>query len=383
MIQERLYTSPEALPHSEPFGELELVAQFYGPMPVGVTVTRHNRIFVCFPRWGDEVTFTVAEVRDGECSAYPLEGMYQAHTPTASDVDQGDYEATLLSVQSVVVDPVNRLWLLDTGSPMFQPTRFGGPKLVSVDLAANRVSQVILIPEQAALSTTYLNDVRFDLRRGAMGMAFITDSSDQGPNGIIVVDLATGECWRRLHDHPSTKAEGLDQFRPVVEGRPLLQRDPSGGTSPLAVGANGIAMGAGGNRLYYCPLAGRRLYSVSIDAIVDQSLDPSEVNATVRDEGDRGGGADGLESDEEGRIYATNYEHNAVLRRRTDGEWETLVYDPRLLWPDAIWLAQNGFLYIIANQLHRQPRFHAGHDRRRKPYSLFRTRVDGRPLRLR
>ena len=57
-----------------------------------------------------------------------------------------------------------------------------------------------------ALPTTYLNDVRFDLRRGEPGIAFITDSSNQGPNGIIVVDLASGQSWRRLHDHPSTKA---------------------------------------------------------------------------------------------------------------------------------------------------------------------------------
>ena len=63
-----------------------------------------------------------------------------------------------------------------------------------------------LFPTDVALPTTYLNDVRFDLRRGEAGTAFITDSSDQGPNGIIVVDLATGESWRRLHEHPSTKA---------------------------------------------------------------------------------------------------------------------------------------------------------------------------------
>jgi sugar lactone lactonase YvrE len=64
----------------------------------------------------------------------------------------------------------------------------------------------ILFPQNIALPTTYLNDVRFDLRRGKEGIAYITDSAQNGPNGIIVVDLASGESWRRLNDHPSTKA---------------------------------------------------------------------------------------------------------------------------------------------------------------------------------
>ena len=76
-----------------------------------------------------------------------------------------------------------------------------------------RVVKKIQFPLDVAMPTTYLNDVRFDLRRGSGGgMAFITDSSQMGPNGIIVVDLASGRSWRRLHDHPSTKAEGFTNF---------------------------------------------------------------------------------------------------------------------------------------------------------------------------
>lgn len=82
----------------------------------------------------------------------------------------------------------------------------------------------------------------------ADGTAYITDSSDQGPNGIIVVDLDSGESWRKLHDHPSTKAEKLDTFLPVVEGRPFLEHKPDGTANP------GAGMGADGTRLYYCPL---------------------------------------------------------------------------------------------------------------------------------
>jgi sugar lactone lactonase YvrE len=217
-------------------------------------------------------------------------------------------------------------------------------------------------------------------------MAFITDSSQNGPNGIIVVDLASGKSYRRLHDHPSTKAEQIQTFLPIVEGRPLLEHQPDGSVKQGAgMGADGIAISSDGARLYYCPLGSRKLYSVDTDALADQSLgDREKVGVTVNDEGDRGGAADGLESDAAGYIYSTNYEHNAILRRHSGGgQWETIAHDPRLLWPDTLSLAADGYLYVTANQLHRQARFHKGHDLRRKPYTLFRIRIDAQPVLLR
>ena len=151
-----------------------------------MTVSQQGRIFVNFPKWGDEVTFTVAELLEGgETVAYPNEQINQP--------DKNNLSEKLVSVQSVVMDPADRLWILDTGSPLFKPTRFGGPKLVCVDLGTEEVRRKILLPRDVSLPTTYLNDVRFDLRRGKEGMAYITDSAQNGPNGIIVVDLASGQ----------------------------------------------------------------------------------------------------------------------------------------------------------------------------------------------
>ena len=163
---------------------LEPVAAFYGPMPTGVTVSRQGRIFVNYPKWGDDVDFTVAEITSGREVAFPSAAINRYEPSRAAD--------TLVSVQSVVVDPADRLWILDTGSIRFGPPVENGPKLVCVDLATNRVVKKILFPPDVALETSYLNDIRFDLRRRTAGVAYITDSSDKGPNGIIVVDLDTG-----------------------------------------------------------------------------------------------------------------------------------------------------------------------------------------------
>ncbi|HEX2169225.1 MAG TPA: L-dopachrome tautomerase-related protein [Nitrososphaera sp.] len=373
----------EVLPSEQSVGILEPIAYFHGAMPTGVTVSHKGRIFVNFPKWGDDVSFTVAEIiaAEGKLVAYPDE--------TINQTDPNDQAASLVSVQSVVVDPADRLWILDTGSPLFQPTKYGGPKLVCVNLETNQVIKKILFPQNVALSTTYLNDMRFDLSRGKEGVAYITDSARNGSNGIIVVDLATGESWRRLNDHPSTKPADVQTFLPIVEGHAFvvkrLQEQEKSGSVMLAadMGADGIAISATGERLYYCALASRKLYSVRTEALIDRSLDDRYVSQTVRDEGDKGGASDGLESDAEDRIYVTNYEHNSILRRNTEGEWETIAHDSRLLWPDTLSLASDGYLYVTANQLHRQARFHNGRDMRRKPYTLFRIKVDANPVLLR
>jgi sugar lactone lactonase YvrE len=367
--------SSHELPAEESLGVLEPVTYFNGAMPTGVTKSHQGRIFVNFPKWGDDVQFTVAEIRNGETVAYPDEAINRT--------DPDNQAAALVSVQSVVIDPSDRLWILDTGSPLFQPTKYGGPKLICVNLSTNEIIKKILFPQDVALPTTYLNDVRFDLRRGREGMVFITDSAQKGPNGIIVVDLASGESWRKLHDHATTKAEELQTFLPLVEGRPFLEQRPDGSVNHGAsMGSDGIAINADGTRLYYCPLGSRKLFSVSTDALADKSLSDKEVADTVVDEGDRGGASDGLESDAAGYIYSTNYEHNAILRRRTGGQWETVVHDPRLLWPDTLSLATDGYLYVTANQLHRQARYHNGQDLRSKPYTLFRIRIDAHPVLL-
>ena len=361
-----------------PVGELEAVAYFNDAMPTGVTVSQTGRIFVNYPKWGDDVKFTVAELVDGEAVAYPNEAINKAE----SDADPERF----VSVQSVVVDPTDRLWILDTGSPMFKETEYGGPKLVCVDLTTNEVVKKILLPQAVALPTTYLNDIRFDLRRGAAGAAFITDSAQKGANGIIVVDLGTGESWRKLSDHSSTKALRLPDFLPIVEGRPFLDKSSGETKQGAGMGADGIAISADGSRLFYCPLGSRRLYSVATDALFDRNLSDEAVAETVIDEGDRGGASDGLESDADGYIYSTNYEHNAILRRKSEatGEaWETVVHDARLLWADTMSIAADGYLYVTANQLHRQPKFQEGKDLRVKPYTLFRVKINAQPVLLR
>jgi sugar lactone lactonase YvrE len=150
------------------------------------------------------------------------------------------------------------------------------------------------------------------------------------------------------------------------------------------MGADSIAISSDGSHLYYCPLGSRKLYSVDTDALVNRDTPEPDVVATIQDHGDRGGAPDGLELDAAGNIYSTNYEHNDILRlRHSDKIWKTLAYDSRLLWPDTLSLATDGYLYVTANQLHRQDRYNNGKDLRVKPYAIFRIQINARPVLLR
>lgn len=149
---------PANAPADRSFGKLEQVHAFYDAMPTGVTVTETGRIFVNFPRWGDNVPFTVGEIRDGKVVAYPNAAINQENLNDPSD--------GLISVQSVVADGRGRVWLLDTAAPGFADPKPKGAKLIAVDLVSNKIVKRLVFPDNVMLPSTYVNDMRFDFRTG-------------------------------------------------------------------------------------------------------------------------------------------------------------------------------------------------------------------------
>jgi sugar lactone lactonase YvrE len=119
---------------------------------------RRQFLFVSFPRWADDVRYTVAEIVDGKAVAYPDRAINEWSEERNAD--------QLVSVQSVITDPAGHMWLLDTGSLSFAPWLENGPKLVEVDPATD---QVVRLDPAAVTATTYLNDVRFDFSRAPAG----------------------------------------------------------------------------------------------------------------------------------------------------------------------------------------------------------------------
>lgn len=256
-----------------------------------------------------------------------------------------NYPDYLIGVQSVVVDPADRLWILDTGR-VFTPdgktllqSSFGGPKLIGVDITSNAIFQTILFPQTVAFPDSYVNDVRFDLRPNlsgttGKGVAYITDSSSEGRNGLIIVDLGSGESWRHV---VSTEAVRPDAgFVGWVYGEPVYGFDSTlQAAGYFTIGSDGIALSADGEDLYFCPLSARRLYSVSTAALRDRG--PSSELLAQQAVVYRGqkGFSDGFETDSNGLIYMGNFEQNAVVAfNPKNGSVNTFVRDPRINWSD-------------------------------------------------
>ncbi|KAL9055622.1 MAG: hypothetical protein Q9162_003432 [Coniocarpon cinnabarinum] len=368
----------------------------------GVAVSQEGRLFSNYPAGLDPNNtntpqtpnkYQVAELLpNGTQVPYPSAdynhppgGALNFSTTPATSASYSDY---LIGVQSVVIDSSNTLLILDTGravdpaSAMLLPAVPGGPKLVTVDLATNQVIRTYTFPVTVAYQDSYLNDVRVDRSpnlsglnsNGSAGVAYITDSSTEGRNGIIVVDLTSGESWRHLDGDPRVRP--LEQVTPYVWGQPLFySSNPV--TMPyghIPFGSDGIALGADGQHLFFSSIAGRYLYSIPTSALRDHSP-TSELMAQnmVQNRGEKGI-SDGLETDSNGYIYGGNIEQEAVsIYFPSNATQTTFVRDPRINWVDTLSVGWDGYLYFTVNQLQLTSSFYPGTERRQLPYVLFKA----------
>lgn len=378
--------------------ELELVHLYYDEFPTGIAVSREGRKFSNYPPGldpnntnnGQNRKYTIAELLPNNTErAYPSAEInnppggainYTTYPPSGAN-----YQDYLIGSQSCVIDSANRLWILDTGRALtpngtLVPASPGGPKLLGVDLSTNQVIKTIVFPPTVAYADSYLNDVRFDLRPssapGGQGIAYITDSSVEGRNGLVMADLGTGESWRHLDNHPSVRPEG--QWLAYLWGVPLYSWRPGLPYTYTGFGSDGIALSADGATLYWKVVAGRTLYSIPTSRLRDTSL-ASEVLAqgAVQNHGQTGV-TDGMETDSHGLIYHGNMEQNGIsVFDPRNGSDALFVRDARVDWVDTLATGFDGYLYFTNNQLVFGSGFYPGTDRRVKPYSLWRVPLPG------
>jgi sugar lactone lactonase YvrE len=328
---------------------LQQAAQFEHQV-TGVTVSERGRIFVNFPRWTEDSPVSVAEVmKDGSLRPYPDEGWNAwRNVERNTGRDELDPADHWVCVQSVVADGRGSVWVVDPAAPAVDGLVPGGPKLVRIDLATDRVARVIRFGQDVAIPGSYLNDVRFS-KDG--NHAFLTDSGQRG--ALVVVDLASGKARRVLDGHPSTQPE-----KGVVvhtDGRPL--RYPDG--RPVLFAADSIALSSDGAWLYWKPLTGTTLYRIGTAALTAKGLAGEDLSSQVQSYG-KVGPTDGFwigrraDSDRD-ILYITSIEDNAVkardLAQGPGGALRMVVQDPRLRWPDTFSQGPDGSLYVTTSRI--------------------------------
>ena len=319
----------------------------------GVAVARDGRMFVNFPRWEKDVAISVAEVmKDGRLRPYPDAGWN-----AWSNLKPLSVESHFVCVQSVTVDPQGFLWVLDPAAPGNEFIKPGGVKLVKIDLATDRVVQVIAFDAVAAPQGSYLNDVRVSPDGK---YAYLTDSGQRG--ALLIVEVATGQARRVLDGDPRTQAE--PGVVPMADGHELRRPDHR----IPAFAADGIALDAKGEWLYWQALVGRTLYRVLTSAML--SLD-ADVGAAVEKVGTTNV-ADGLWMDGQGYLFVTDPAANAVRMRAPDGTMTVVAQDVRLRWPDSLAEGADGSIYVTASHIQDMAQFHEKGSAQRGKWGVFR-----------
>ncbi len=310
----------------------------------GVAVSKTGRIFVCFPRWSNDVPISVAEIKNGVTVAYPNKQW--------NDWKSGiSPHQKFVCVQSVYIDKLDRLWLLDAASPSFSGVIKDGPKLVEINLNTNKVVHIYPINNKIVPEKSYLNDVRIDIKDN---MAFISDS---GLGAIITVNLATGKAARLLSNNYSTKAEDTTV---IVNGQKWLRN----GQSPK-INIDGISLDNNEKYLYYQALTGRNLYRIKTNALLNpqtQHID-SQVEHVVKTFA-----TDGIQFGLDRKLYLTSIEDNSLKCLVNNDHFETMVTSPQLDWPDSLAIGNDGYIYVTTSQIDLG-------SKPNKPYRLFKIKL--------
>lgn len=319
--------------------DFEANASWKGAMPAGFKIDRNGNYYLSVPRWAPGIPATVnrIEVVDGKpmLSAYPSWGMNAIGDPQA-----------LQSVLGWEIDEHNRAWFLDQGHIEGKPCIDGAQKIVCWDLSTNQLVESIPIPNEiASYEASFLNDLVVD---NANGFVYIADSgifSDPLQGGLIVYNMRTKALRRVLHQHIST--QDVPDYWFEIAGKKIWK------DRPMRTGADGIALSADREMLYWCALTARHLYAVNTAVLRDFSTSAAEVEAAVIDLGDKGTNTDGMGADNHGLIYYTMLEGQGIgIHDPADRSHRPFITDPRMIWVDGMTFDNQGYLIFNSNRLH-------------------------------
>lgn len=199
---------------------VEIVHYYYDQWPIGLAVDVESasndsgqaRVLACYTR-GD-YAYTLGRITNITAEeAYPSQDLnlsptdaFDAVVGNITGYPFGSNSSTqLINVQALYQSPDGAVWVLDTGRPTVTTqdgsssiayAQVGGPKLIR--LASNGTfERTYTFPGSVHYPDSYMNDVRFDMRsnitQAGKGVAYIVDSSNEGRNGFIVLDLGTGK----------------------------------------------------------------------------------------------------------------------------------------------------------------------------------------------
>ena len=256
----------------------------------------------------------------------------------------------LAYVQSMEIDPLGRMWVLDSGSQnqVSGDFVFGPARVIIYDLTSPDPSAPLLeytFPPPVALpngSMTFLNDIVVDWRRN---LAYISLSIDDG--GVIFFDA----------NSPPRSARMTNKFTQVTQPQYLTQSYCNLSTITLGpTPSDGIALSPDGATLLFCPLIGTELYRVPTAAFT-QSTGPTVRTDQVEALLQKPGMSDGLAMTNASALFYGNNQACGLNAWETASpptpENQPLVLQNSSLfnWVDTLAFDGQGSLLFTTNRL--------------------------------
>jgi sugar lactone lactonase YvrE len=319
----------------------------------GIAISKEGRLFVCYPLWQGPHRYSLVEVVGNEVRPYPDEEM--------NGWKEGeDGKDKWVCVQAVFVDSQNSLWVVDPAAPQMKQVYQHSHKLVQFNLQTDQIERTYYF-DGVASDKSYINDVRVDRENG---YAYLTNSNE---GGIIVLNLKTGNSRQLLKGHFSVQSD--PEYKLIIDGRELSKDG-----KPVKMHSDGIALSPDGEWLYFKPLTDNKLYRIRAEFLRDEDVSDVEAKEWVEDLGPYAT-TDGMIFDRRGNLYLGELQSGTILKVDKELKMTKVLQDDRLIWPDSYSVSDDGYLYISCSQIHKQPEYNDGQNKRIAPYTVYRMKL--------
>ncbi|MGJ8524798.1 hypothetical protein LMG33818_000506 [Halomonadaceae bacterium LMG 33818] len=322
----------------------------------GVAVTADGKnVFLAFPRFGgQQAEYSVARLdKHGKVTPFPDNEWNRRGAGS-------DPRHSFVAVNAIHIFGDDTLWVVDQGSVGGKIPAPGAQKVVQLDSRTGKVLQVLRFSSEILPKGAQLNDLRIHGR-----YIFFTDS---GLGGIVIHDQQTGTAIRRLSQQPIMSNDHQHPLR--GSGGHLLRN--AKGELPISH-SNQIEVDPSGTWLYFTPLVGP-LRKVRVRDLLDTRLDDDALAKRVILTFPIPS-TNGTAMDSRGNLFVSDAVSNSVIVIDPHGQRETLVTDPRLISPDALFIDPQRNLYIPCGQVQYTAGMNHGKTGFHLPFYTFKMKL--------
>ncbi|WP_219225791.1 L-dopachrome tautomerase-related protein [Pedobacter antarcticus] len=344
--------------------ELQIVSSFPSERPGNVAVSPEGRVFVTMSALG-ETKYMVKEIlANGTAVNFPDTSWIMK--------PKGQSLRGINSTIGIQVSSDNILWVLDMGNKNASPKQ--APKLIGWDIKTRKLAHVYPLPDAVLRPTSFLQDFVIDLKNQ---QAVIADMSIDGlvlppVPAFVVIDFKTGYSRRILENDASFQSLNEPV---IIDGQKVSHTYPDGSVYEPKYPLNPISIDPEMKWIYFGAMGAHQIFRIPAAAVANERLADKDLSKAIEFYAEKPK-TDGFKVGSKGEVYVTDIENNAVGVVTPKG-YTILAQDKTLLsWPDGVALSPDGYLYIVANQLHHTGWLNNNKDVSNPPYYVLKIKIN-------